>query len=479
MARDTISFYLNGKLERVSGPYAMGPLSDYLRYKKQQTGTKVVCAEGDCGACTVMIDRSVQKSSQEVSFHSINSCIAMVALLDGCHVVTVEGLETNGELHPVQESIVKNFGAQCGFCTPGFVMALTDLHEQKDHLKERHVKNFLTGNLCRCTGYSPIINAGLGVDKNNYVKLKDRYTEHQGYHSFKNEIRNPIHLKFNEFETEYEFVAPQNLKDAVDYISKNPTVRIISGSTDLGVQINKRKTKVHKAMSLQNIPEMYELRVSDGKIIVGARVTLSELQSVLEDNLPAFGRFLNIFASPQIKNKATLVGNIANASPIADTTPVLMALDSVLQIVGKSGSRVVALKDFYLGYKKLDLKDGEFIASVEIPIPANAIVDAFKISQRRDLDISCVNLAVVADINGRKLEKIAMSAGGVAATTIRLEVLEKKWQGQSLDYIKDDISKLDFSKFVSPLSDVRGTAEFRTRALKNLISKFFAQMSET
>lgn len=462
--RNSIFFYLNGVKKEVKGAHVFQPLSSFLRYEKRLTGTKVVCAEGDCGACTVMISRwSPEKGQTE--YVSVNSCIMMSFALDGTNLITVEGLQEQNTLNEVQCSMVRNFGGQCGFCTPGFVMSIMNLHEHKEKPNEQNVKNYLTGNLCRCTGYAPIIKAALDVDMNKHVSVRDQYPAKDTSSQMKQAI-------FIEYEG-FELFAPVNLQDACAYKMKNPDAVIFSGATDLGVQFNKGHIRPQKIMSLHLISELYELKSENEQITVGARVTLSDLQTLIEKEVPSFDQFLNIFASPQIKNSATLVGNVANASPIADTTPVLMSLDAVVVLMGLNGPREVPLQNFYLGYKKLDLKTDEIITHIRFnkPPPGHKLAH-YKVSQRRDLDISTVNASFNFKVNNNIIEKAVICYGGVAATTLRMTNLENQLQGKTLNTeLKNEI-KTSLVSALQPLSDLRGSSDYRKVLIANLFEKF-------
>lgn len=462
--RNSVSFYLNGVKKTVSGEQVFLPLSSYLRYELQQTGTKVVCAEGDCGACTVMMSKNSWAQGRE--YFGLNSCIAMTFAMDGCNLVTVEGLRSKtGELSEVQCSMVRNFGGQCGFCTPGFVMAITNIHEHKEKPTEQNVKNYLTGNLCRCTGYSPIIKAALDVDTKKHIKVGDQYP----VQDFSSEMAVALHIK-TEFS---EIYAPLTMEDAVKYKSENPEVVIFSGSTDLGVQFNKGNIRPKKILSLHLIPELYKCDIKNHKVFVGARVSLNDLHKLVSTKVPKLDQFLNIFASPQIKHSATLVGNLANASPIADTTPVMMALDAVIHAKGLKGERQIALHNFYLGYKKLNLQADEIITGVSFEVPkADCKFENYKISQRRDLDISTVNASFKFDIENNKIQSARIVYGGVGPTTIRLNQVEDQITGQDINPAWLDATKNKITQSFNPLTDLRGTADYRKILIANLFEKF-------
>jgi xanthine dehydrogenase small subunit len=270
-----------------------------------------------------------------------------------------------------------------------------------------------------------------------------------------------------------EYFAPVTIEEACKYKSENPDCTVFSGSTDLGVQFNKGHIRPKKILSLQLIPDLYQATVTDDGITVGARTTLHELQKLTEKALPALDRFLNIFASPQIKYSATLIGNLANASPIADTTPSMMSLDAEIEIRGLKGKRLVPLKDFYLGYKKLDLKQDELIAAVQFKVPGkDHIFENYKVSQRRDLDISTVNASFNFRVTDNKIQFARISYGGVGPTTLRLTEVEKQIIGKAVDLKFIEETKKLLKDSVKPLSDVRGQAEYRKILVGNIFEKF-------
>jgi xanthine dehydrogenase small subunit len=461
MPRNTIHFTVNGEAVELGGPQVFAPLSDTLRYHLRKTGTKVVCAEGDCGACTVMLGRS-----RDTRYRSINSCIYPTFSADGCHLVTVEGLAGADGLHEIQQSMVRCFGGQCGFCTPGFVMSIANLYEHKADPTEQNVKNYLTGNLCRCTGYQPIIQAALNVEKSKLRSVSEMYPLDKQ----RLEIQDAILI-----ETESrQFFAPATLQQAAEYKSRNPKTRLFSGATDLGVQINKGKNPGNRQMSLHLIPELDRITEKDGRIYVGARATLDQLQRALSGKVPAFERFLNIFASPQIKNSGTLVGNLANGSPIADTTPFLFAVDAEVELLSIRGPRRIPVTKFFTGYKTFDMAEDEFITAINWPLTGlqNAKLDLYKVSQRRDLDISCVNACFWLHTDGGKITDARIVYGGLGPTPLRLEGVEKSLSGRKLESSLVASATAAIAAAVQPKSDVRGTAEYRTWLAQKLFQKY-------
>lgn len=470
--RDFVLVYINGKAVEVRGDKTAMMLADYLRYEQMLTGTKIVCAEGDCGACTVL-----RRSHHQEKYEAINSCITTMAQMDTCSLVTVDALDQDGRLSPVQESMVACHASQCGFCTPGFVMALTALTEKKLSSKnfkitEQEAKNSLTGNLCRCTGYQPILEAACETKIKDSEPISSRFwTKQQATHLNKI-FKTPIFIEGQNFI----YYAPKSLKDASSYLAKNRDAKIISGGTDLGVLTNKGRFKPSKYLSLHLIKELYDIRKSKNKIRVGSRVTLSEVRRICKGAVPEFARFLDLFASPQIKNVATLAGNIGNASPIADTPPFLFATNAVKYLAGPTGIRAVPIDSFYLDYKKTALKKGEFIAFIEFEIPHKTErFSLYKSSQRKDLDISCVNAAFRLKFEDQNISNVRIALGGVGPIPLRIKTLEKFLLGKKIDQKLIDDSVGLLQKSISPISDLRGSAAFRFVTAENFLRKFFSE----
>ncbi|MGV6851607.1 MAG: xanthine dehydrogenase small subunit [bacterium] len=475
--RDYILVYINGHRHEIRGDQVFLTLSDYLRNEQQLTGTKVVCAEGDCGACTVLAG-SVAESPQlaDLQFKAINACVTFMHLMDCAQIITIEALQEGVQLHPVQQALVTNQGTQCGFCTPGFVMSITGMLEQKSEFDEKNVCNYLTGNLCRCTGYQSIINSVMDVDVSQLRSIKSRFHSQQIHTDLQAASNTGVVI---EHET-HQFISPLTLKEACAALSENSGMKIFAAATDLGVQYNKGHFKQQQVLSLKLIESLNQIENGEAEIKIGARVNLARVQKELEDKIPAFAEFLDIFASPQIKNNGTLVGNIANGSPIGDSLPFLVASDAVLEICSVRGIREVNINDFYQGYKQFDLKPDEIITFVKIPYQAVAVagedrvLKLYKVSQRRDLDISCVSAAFkihfdVAD----KVQKIAIAYGGVGPTVMRMTMIEQQLMGQTRQQLiaEAETTAANMSALLSPLSDVRGTDQFRIQLIKNLYLK--------
>ena len=480
--RKNVEFYLNGKKISAGANQSRMMLAEYLRQEKGLTGTKIVCAEGDCGSCSIL-KYYPHNDFGKSYFIPINSCITTVAQMDASSLITVEALEEAGQLNEIQESLLLSHGSQCGFCTPGFVMALAGLAEKKINqsskkISEQDVKNAFTGNLCRCTGYKHIIDAGTKLTLDKVNSLKDRY-----YNSSQEKDLNQIYKNSLNIEGEdYSFYAPKTLSEATTYLNDHPETKIISATTDLGVLHNKRRFKIQKVMSLHLVDELYEIKKENGKVYLGSRVTIEALRSFIKSDVSALSKYLDIFASPQIKNTATIIGNIANASPIGDTPPALMALNTVLHVQNKKGTKNISLNNFYQGYKQTMLEAGDIITGLTFDIPTkNQDFFAFKNSNRKDLDISCVNMAFLIDWKNKKtheIEKINISCGGVAATVLELKKTQSFLVGKAVDQKTVDQALEIFHTEFTPISDVRSTNSYRHIVLDHYFRRCFSEISK-
>ncbi|MDR3615220.1 MAG: FAD binding domain-containing protein [Candidatus Obscuribacterales bacterium] len=493
-SRDYIVFFVNGKMQRVAGDAAFLPLSDYLRGHLNACGTKVVCAEGDCGACTVMLGRPLDGRADDFEYKTVNSCIQYLFQLDCTSVITVEGMLEDGKLNAVQEAMVECHGAQCGYCTPGFVVALSSLVVECQASSQSvgcdQVKEALTGNLCRCTGYESIMAAAIAASSQKMQSFSDKFPSAPMLSAMSTVRSIPVAISGRLTGTQSVFYKPLTLSAAARLKSDHQGAAIISGGTDICVNMNKRGLTPSCIISLSGIDDLNQLTIADGQLIVGAKVTLRELEQFVEDKIPEFYKILWTFGSPQIRQAGTLAGNIANASPIADTLPFLTVMEAQIEVTGKNGARRIPIGRFYTGYKKMDLSSDEIISLVTIPLPGHeteralksettrTLLRLYKVSKREHLDISSVAAAFYVTVTraetGRQriaLAKVAL--GGVAATCIRSTVAEIFLQDKSftLDVFVEAgrIAAAD----LQPLSDVRGSKEFREQLTRNLFVKFF------
>lgn len=466
--RNSVILFVNGERVELTGESAFMTVAEYLRYKKGLTGTKVVCSEGDCGACTILVSR--MQEDKLGPYKSINSCISFMYLLDKSHLITVEGLKKNDELHPVQKAMVENHGAQCGFCTPGFICAMASLTEdaKKENfpLEEKRVKNYLTGNLCRCTGYDSIIKSGCAVQLSSVPDLASFYDDAKITKELAS-VKGSLRISHGDKSV----FLPATIDEAVRE-KKEKSPRIAGGATDLGVVYNKGKLKLTEVMSLNNISSLYAVEETATHIVVGARASLDELEKKTAKVFPDFSRNLHIFASPQIKNSGTLVGNMVNASPIGDTIPFLRVAEAEVILRSVSGERIVNINSFYKGgYKELDMRADELVTHVRIP-KSNHEYKIYKISARKDLDISSVTFAARYRLKNNVLEEFSLALGGVGATVLRMNQIEAKAIGQYFNQALWKRLASDVKSSIKPLSDVRGSTDFRLTLCHNLMLKF-------
>ena len=480
--RDHILLYINGQRVTVSDEKAFLPLADFLRYHRSRPGTKIVCAEGDCGACTVLIGRPNldDPAGAALKFSSMNSCIAPVFLMDCAHIITVEGLEDKGQQDPVQQAFVECNASQCGFCTPGFVMAMACVLERKTSPCKKDVQNGLTGNLCRCTGYDAIIKAGIKAGSNRSRKrLQERYHRPELVADLQSNQRIPAEISRNVAHRDQprNISIPTSLPQAITLRAAKP-VRLISAATDLGVQINKGHISPEHFLSLNHVPELHQLREENGEIVVGAKVTFERLRRFSKKRAPELSEFLDLFASPQIKHVCTLVGNVANGSPIADSPPYLMMAEATVMVQGPAGRRSIPMQEFYLGYKTLNLNPDELITAISIPLPtAQEQIKLYKVSARRDLDISCVNAAISMTVGeDQRIRDIRLAYGGVGPVVKRLPETEAMLIGKPVSRDSFAAAAAHIRNEITPISDVRGSQAFRYRLAENLLKRFCAEV---
>lgn len=487
--RDHLVLYINGVRHAVAGPAAFATLSDYLRYELGSTGTKIVCEEGDCGACTVLVGRPV---AGRLRYRSVNSCIQTLLQLDGTHVVTVEGLKQDGRLSPIQEAMVEAHGAQCGFCTPGFVVAMHGVVEQKHfaaatltgspresdngRLAERTWRDGLTGNLCRCTGYEPILAACSRVQKDQVMALAKQYEDSSIARDLQNAVVESFALETLRDGAGLRAFGPTSIAEAIACREKYPAARVVAGATDLGVQINKQRVEPAEFLSLTNIPELERLEVESDSIYIGATAVWSDIESIAARSAPEFAKILALFASPQIKNVGTLVGNIVNGSPIADSLPFLYVMDAMLELSGPSGQRQVNINSFFRGYKDLDLHPAELVVGVRVPLISSAeTLKLYKVSRRRDLDISAFTAAIRVQVDSGKIVSAAVAYGGVGPVILRLRAVEEFLVGRKPDEQTFAEAGRRARSEITPISDVRGSAEFRFELAENIMLRFYEE----
>jgi len=462
--RDFALLYVNGRRLEVRGDDLLLPLSTFLRYRLEKTGTKVVCAEGDCGACAVLAGRP---DNGHLSYQPLTSCIAIVGQFDCAHVITVEGLKQDGQLNALQQSMVNHHGAQCGYCTPGFVVTMCGLLNETNQPTAPQLKAGLIGNLCRCTGYDSILKAGLATRHDQIPKLNTLYPPDAMLADFAK------HTGIDLLTA--TFARPANLQSALQYRAQNPTCTILAGGTDIGVQVNKGLRTREKTLSLSAIEELRVIEQSADGFTAGAGVTLTDMERLSRAHYPELAPMFERHGSPLIRNAGTLAGNIANGSPIADVLPALYVLNAEVEVASLAGRRRINLNDLFTGYKRMTLRPDELITRVILPRlkPAETL-RLYKVSKRRDLDISGFTAAVWlrrdrADV----IDDIRIAYGGVGPVILRLPKTETHLRGQPLTESLFTTAGEIAREEITPISDVRGSADYRRQLAENILLKFY------
>jgi xanthine dehydrogenase small subunit len=470
---DHVLVWVNGQRYEIRGRDAFLSLSDYLRRTCGLIGTKIVCSEGDCGACSVLIGRPAADGSR-LAYRPVDSCIQFMFQLDGTHVITVEGLGGEAEPSAVQQAMAEHHGSQCGFCTPGFVVAMHGLLEDRDELDESAMRCGLTGNLCRCTGYSPIIDAGSKIDLDQHHRAEELYPSQHMLSEFAGRRDQSIEVRAEWDQSDHVFASPPNLDSALAFLEEHPDATIVAGATDIGVRINKTLSIPRKILDLNRVAELDSVAIEDGKLLLGSRASWTAIEEVCEEVVPEFYKIVSIFGAPQIRHVGTIGGNIANASPIADSLPFLFVMDAVLELRSRGGTRNVPITQFYKGYKKFDLRPGELIARVSIPLPGeDEILRLYKVSRRRDLDISTFTAAIRMRLDGDMIADAAMAFGAVGPMVIRARKTESFLSNRTMSEetmrAAGDVAVSE----ITPISDVRGAADYRYQLTRNTLLKFY------
>ena len=446
--KDTI--LLNSKKIEVNNVHHDITLLDWLRNYRKITGTKEGCAEGDCGACSVIINDDGSGSSRP-----INSCLVRLGQVIGSSVTTIEGLGCDKNPHPLQIAFTNEHASQCGYCTPGFIMSGISLLSSNKKITDDTINDAISGNLCRCTGYSPIIKAIKSVANNRISQTNNQSIKKNK----KISLGNVTYFK------------PSNLKELKNYLIKTKNFQFLAGGTDLNLQRPIINQKEDKIICLDAIKELNSIKHFNDKIVLGGAVTIESFLEAIRSKMPELIEILQRFGSPQIRNQGTIGGNLCTSSPIGDIAPVLLVLNSDLNLFGRNGYKKINVKNFFKGYRKNVLKKDEIISSIEIPYPdkKNKIF-SWKLSKRYDQDISTVSLAINIQIQNNIIKELHIAAGGVAATPKMLDKLSKRMLEKNLDdAIEFAIHNLE--KHIQPISDLRGSSYYRLEAIKGLFRR--------
>ena len=461
MPSSSIEFLLNDELITLNDLDTNTTVLEYLRNYKNLKGTKEGCASGDCGACTAVL---AEIKNNKLKYKSINTCITLLYTLHSKQLLTVEHIESK-YLHPVQQSMVDYDGAQCGFCTPGFVMSMYAMHKNKIKPTNQNINKYLSGNLCRCTGYRPIKDA-----LKNLKKYKNLNTDSSEIlKKLKKVNLNDVILNKNNSK----FFIHKNLQTfKKDFIkSKNPSLLV--GGTDLSLEITKRRKNLDEIFYLGQNKDLNFIKVKKNNLHIGAATPINDILGILKKYYSEFYEMFERYGSEQIRNVASLGGNIGSASPIGDSLPVLISLDTKLILDGNK-SRKVSISDYFISYRKTKLRKKEFIKEIIIPLKSkNNILKCYKISKRIDDDISSVFMAINTEIKNKKFKSIKIVCGGMAAIPKIAKKTENFLKNKKINL--DNISKAKkiISKEFSPLSDVRSSKSYRTKIVSNLLDRFW------
>ncbi len=470
--RDEIRFLLNDREVALADVAATRTLLDFLRLDRRLTGTKEGCAEGDCGACTVLVGRL---ESGALRYEPVNACIRFLASVDSCHVVTVEHLRgEGGALHPVQQAMVAEHGSQCGFCTPGIVMALYALWMKTPEPDEAQIETALQGNLCRCTGYAPIIRAAQSAARygtpagDRLVQERDRVSARLAA------LRDGARVVTGPEGD--RAILPADLDDFAEVYADTPEATIVAGATDVGLWVTKFLRPIGPAIFTGHLDGLRRIEVNDSDIRIGAGVSYSDFAPVIDAHFPCLADYWSRIAGWQVRNMGTIGGNIANGSPIGDTPPALIALGAGVTLRHRGVRRTLPLEAFFVDYGKQDRAPGEFVEEIRIPrIAPGQIVAAYKVSKRRDEDISSVAAGFSVTLQEGRIAACRLAYGGMAATPKRASHAEAALTGQPWGEAAIRAAMAVLSDDFTPLTDMRASAAYRMRAAQNLLLRFYLE----
>jgi xanthine dehydrogenase small subunit len=469
METQTIRFIRRGELITLGNVPPDRTLLEVLREDLGACGTKEGCGEGDCGACTVVV---AEPEGAGLRYRAINSCIRLAHSVDGLALWTVEDLaQADGTLHPAQESMVQCHGSQCGFCTPGFVMSLFGMYQNhvragREITRERAQAD-LSGNLCRCTGYRPILEAAqrmadlpaTAIDEANLVaKLTALRVQPAAPGSASG------------------YQMPTTLPELLALRRDHPGAQVVAGCTDVGLWVTKQHRRLPQVLDVTRVRELRQIETGRGHLSIGAAVPLADAFAALVAQRPSLAAFAERFAGLPVRNSGTLGGNVANGSPIGDSMPLLIALDTRIVLASARGARSLALEDFYTGYRQTALAADEVVVRLDVPLPApDEFLRAYKISKRYDDDISAVCLAIRMHRAGDTLTGVRIGAGGVAATPARARQAEAVLEGQAWSEATANAAANALRAQFHPISDMRASAAYRREVLGNLMKRFWLE----
>jgi xanthine dehydrogenase small subunit len=473
--KDVIQFLFRGRIEEVIQPLPNLTVLNWLRERQGATGTKEGCAEGDCGACTVLVG---SLHSGKLEYRPVNACIRFLPTLDGTHLITIEDLMSDDLLHPIQKAMVEHHGSQCGFCTPGIIISLFGLYLEKSRsitgLTRKEIDDALAGNLCRCTGYGSIISAAYDAfssKRSGWVEKNIQETT-----SLVESIRPKKGVTLDAHHQLY--FAPTTLEHALGLVKAYPDATLLSGGTDIALQVTKRFDRLDKIIYLGQIEHLKSISKSNEGWTLGSGVTFSQIMGISDQIHPHLLATLERVGSVQIRNAGTIGGNIANASPVGDLSPLLMCLNAVLTLRTNEASRKLPIEEFFIEYGKTALRSGELIESIFIPrLPANSRFSSYKVSKRHDQDISTLLGAFRVDIDQGIIIKVIIAFGGMAEIPKRADNCEQALHQQPWSPAILASAAVQLSNDYSPIDDFRGSAKYRSRVAVNLLHRFWLEQA--
>lgn len=473
MARNVLRYLKRGAVVTVPDLDPNRTLLDHLRLDRRETGTKEGCNEGDCGACTVVLARI---RDGKLAYEPVNACILLAGQVDGAEVITIEDLATDGVLHPVQQAMVKHHGSQCGFCTPGIVMSLFSLYHSESTGRGRaEINDCLAGNLCRCTGYRPIVDAALeacgGVATDSFAAQAEARRMKLSQIADSQDVFIGTPERF--------FAAPASVPALAALLARHPDARMVAGATDVGLWITKKLQDIGRIIWLGRVGELDFLDESSDRVRIGGGVSLAKATPALARIAPDLGEILRRFGSAQVRASGTIGGNIANGSPIGDLAPCLIALGAELVLQGGMDQRRLPLEAFFLAYGKQDRAPGEFVHHLEIPLLfEGSAFRAYKVSKRFDEDISSVLGAFCVTVKDRSITAARIAFGGMAATPKRALATERALSGASLDSVVTWEAAIEaLANDYQPLTDARASAEYRLSTARALLQKALFELA--
>ena len=474
MRRQEIRFLLNDRPVILSAVAASDMVLDHLRLDQRLRGTKEGCAEGDCGACTILVGRL---AGDVLAYEPVNACIRPLVSLDGCHVVTVEHLRgSDGGLHPVQRAMIAHHASQCGFCTPGIVMALYALWMHVPHPTAEQVERALQGNLCRCTGYAPIIRAALEMGRHGQSDplLEERAQVAGQLRAWRDGARVEVARAGS------RAILPADADDLAELLQQHPEARIVAGATDVALWVTKFLQDIPLAVFINHLEDLRSIVVTADALHLGALVSYEAARDPLTAHFPELLRYWDRIAGWQVRAMGTLGGNIANGSPIGDTPPPFIALGARLVLRRGDARRELALEDYFLDYGKQDRLPGEFVEKIILPKygPGTRFA-AYKLSKRREEDISAVAAGLSITVTDGTIREARLAFGGMAATPKRARHAEAALIGQPFSEHSLQLAAKALPSDFKPLTDMRASAEYRMRAAQNLFRRFWLETQGT